>query len=133
MSKTKIIKQKLKTVAVYMVNLLSIVYLAMFGSNAMAADDYDFENLVSSGDSIIDVNKNIENVSNSGFNMIKVLGVFVGICFIFAGLLRLKKSQDQNSGVSPMQGIGLLLIGGLFGVLPWLLKTSSTTVSQTGQ
>ena len=99
-------------------------------TQANANNGYNFDNLVDSGQTLDDINSNIEGYSQTTFNMIKAVGVLAGIIFVFAGVLRLKKSQDPNSGVSPVQGIALIVIGGLCAVLPWLLITSASTVSR---
>lgn len=104
----------------------------MLAVDAVAAGTYDFGNLVDNGKGINDVAENAESSFSIIFNVIKALGVLVGLVFVFMGVLRLKKSQDQNSGVSPMQGIILIIVGGLMAVLPWLLITSATTVQGEG-
>lgn len=96
--------------------------------SAFANASYDFDNLVEKGDDLDDVNASIEGYSTTTFNAIKAVGVLVGIITVFAGVARLKKAQDANSGVSPMQGLALIALGGLFAVLPWLLITSASTV-----
>ena len=100
----------------------------MVASTANAADTFNFDSLTKEGQTIDDVNAKIEGYSQTTFNMIKAAGVLVGLVFVFAGVIRLKKSQDPNGGVSPMQGLMLIFVGGLCAALPWLLMTSASTV-----
>ena len=119
---------KLQTKAANIYHAFAAFVMAFLLTSTANAANYDFGNLVSKGDTLDDINSNIEGYSTTTFNMIKAVGVLAGIIFVFAGVLRLKKSQDQNSGVSPIQGIALIVIGGLCAVLPWLLITSASTV-----
>lgn len=81
------------------------------------------------GGSLKTVNANINDLSTDTFVMIKTVATVVGLVLVFIGVMRLKKSQDQNSGVSPMQGIMMMVFGGLCAILPWLLFTSANTVT----
>lgn len=94
-----------------------------------AASAFDFNNIVDTGDGIEGVADNATNMFEIFFNVIKGLAVLVGLIFIFMGVMRIKKSQDPNGGVSPVSGIILLIVGGLMAVLPWLLVTMASTVS----
>lgn len=109
---------------------ISTACLALVATGAAYAnqDAYNFNSMVDNGQSIDDVAENAQNAFSTIFNIIKGLGVLVGLILVFVGVMRLKKSQDQNSGVSPMQGVLLIVFGGLCAVLPWLLITSATTV-----
>lgn len=97
-------------------------------TTAKAAGSFDFDSLTEEGQTIDDVNEKIEGYSQTTFNMIKAAGVLAGLIFVFAGVIRLKKSQDPNGGVSPVQGLMLIFVGGLCAALPWLLITSASTV-----
>lgn len=84
------------------------------------------------GGSLKSVNANINDLSEDTFTMVKTFATLVGLVLVFIGVMRLKKSQDQNSGVSPMQGILMMVFGGLCAILPWLLFTSANTVTSSG-
>lgn len=118
-----------------MLNKITNAYLAtvamvsvMLITTTAKAADYDFDSLVSGGDTAEDVASNIDGYSVIFYNTLKTLGVFVGAISIFAGILRLKKAQDPQTNVTSFQGVVLIIIGGLFASLPFLLLTSASTV-----
>lgn len=108
--------------------------VAVFGAGALALSPsasaaYEFNNLVDTGEGVEGVAENATNMFEIFFDVVKALAVLVGLIFIFMGVMRIKKSQDPNSGVSPVAGIILLIVGGLMAVLPWLLVTMASSVS----
>lgn len=107
--------------------VVAMVMVMVMATTAKAAE-YDFDSLVSGGDTAEDVASNIDGYTVIFYNTIKALGVLLGAISIFAGIARLKKSQDPQSNVTPFQGVALLIIGGLFASLPFLLLTSASTV-----
>lgn len=105
------------------------VFFMSFFVQAVHASTFNTDKVVSSNNNLDTINDSITAYSTTTFTMIKTVGVLVGLVMVFAGVMRLKKSQDQNSGVSPMQGIMLIVIGGMLAVLPWILLTTAGTVS----
>lgn len=78
---------------------------------------------------LIDVNKNIEKYATSTFDMIKVVGVVVGLIVVFGGVMRIKKSNDPGSNDSPAQGVFMIVLGGALAALPWILLMAASTVA----
>lgn len=126
-------KKKFKATLDVAENFILKAYIAFLAlcvvTTANAKTSFDFDSLTEEGQTIDDVNAKIEGYSQTTFNMIKAAGVLFGLVFVFLGVIRLKKSQDPNGGVSPVQGLALIGVGGLCAALPWLLITSATTVS----
>lgn len=117
---------KAKIVAAFAV-VMSVV-LPM-SAHATGIDGGTAQGAYGGGGSLKTVNANINDLSEDTFTMVKTFATLVGLIFVFIGVMRLKKSQDQNSGVSPMQGILMMVFGGLCAILPWLLFTSANTVT----
>ncbi len=107
--------------------VIAMVVVMMMSVTAKAAD-YDFDSLVSGGDTAEDVASNIDGYSVIFYNTVKTVGVLAGAITIFAGIMRLKKANDPQSNVSMWQGLVLIIVGGLFASLPFLLLTSASTV-----
>lgn len=93
--------------------------------SALAA--YEFGNLVDTNGGVEEVAENTTNLFEIAFNVVKAFAVLAGLVLIFIGIMKIKKSQDPNSGVSVMTGIVYLIVGGLLGVLPWVLIVMSST------
>jgi uncharacterized membrane protein len=112
---------------------LTIVMAAVLPLTANAAfDGASAHSQYGGGGSLKSVNANINSLSEDTFTMVKTFATLVGLVLVFIGVMRLKKSQDQNSGISPMQGILMMVFGGLCAILPWLLFTSANTVTSSG-
>ena len=109
------------------ISLVAMVMVMLITTTAKAAD-YDFDSLVSGGDTAEDVASNIDGYSVIFYNSLKIVGVLMGAICIFTGILRLKKAQDPNSNVTSTQGIVLIVVGGLFASLPFILLTAASTV-----
>lgn len=108
---------------------LAIGTCALVVSQVASAVNYDFAPDIEGqgGDGVKGVASNAEELFLLGFNLVKAFAVLVGLIFVFMGISRIKKSQDPNSGVSPMSGIVLLIVGGLMAVLPWVLLVMGKT------
>lgn len=81
---------------------------------------------------------NLTKVSNNAtksFEMVWIVvcsaATLVGLGFAFSGFMKLKKSQDQSSGVQASTGWWLIGIGACLVVLPWVLFTAANTITTT--
>ncbi len=109
--------------------LQMFILAALFSVHAKAAEaQFGFDGVVESGDSFQDVADNITGISETGFILIKTIGGLAGLFFVFLGVQHIRKAQDPNSGVTMGRGIVYIIVGGLFGALPWLYQMSTTTV-----
>lgn len=102
--------------------------VALMSITANAEGEYDFETLVSDGQSAQEAAGNIDGVMKIGFNLIKALGVLVGFWLIYSGIMRIKKANEPNSQTTPMQGALFILLGGCLGALPFIFLSSASIV-----
>lgn len=109
--------------------LAKIAVAATVGlASLQASANYDFGTMVENGQSAEDVANNTENVMKIVFGVIKALGVLVGFWLVYSGIMRIKKANEPNSNVSPMQGALFILLGGCLGALPFIFLSSATIV-----
>lgn len=109
--------------------LAKIAVAATVGlASLQASANYDFGTMVENGQSAEDVANNTENVMRIVFGVIKALGVLVGFWLVYSGIMRIKKANEPNSNVSPMQGALFILLGGCLGALPFIFLSSATIV-----
>lgn len=110
--------------------LAKIAVTATVGLTSLqvSAADYDFGTLVENGQSAEDVASNTESVMKIVFGVIKALGVLVGFWLVYSGIMRIKKANEPNSNMSPMQGALFILLGGCLGALPFIFLSSATIV-----
>lgn len=109
--------------------LAKIAVAATVGlASLQASANYDFDTMVENGQTAEDVANNTENVMKIVFGVIKALGVLVGFWLVYSGIMRIKKANEPNSNVSPMQGALFILLGGCLGALPFIFLSSATIV-----
>lgn len=102
--------------------------VALSSLGVSAAGGYDFGTMVDNGQSAQDVADNTQNVMKIVFGVIKALGVLVGFWLVYSGIMRIKKANEPNSNVSPIQGALFILLGGCLGALPFIFLSSATIV-----
>lgn len=109
--------------------LAKIAVAATVGlASLQASAQYNFDSMVENGQTAEDVANNTENVMKIVFGVIKALGVLVGFWLVYSGIMRIKKANEPNSNVSPMQGALFILLGGCLGALPFIFLSSATIV-----
>lgn len=107
---------------------ISATAVAGLASLQVSAAGYDFGTLVENGQTAEDVADNTESVMKIIFGIIKALAVLVGLWMVYSGIMRIKKANEPNSNVSPMQGALFILLGGCLGALPFIFLSSATIV-----
>lgn len=119
------------------VQLLCFITLLSMGSLASAGSGVTASNFGSgTAQTQYNAGSNLKNVSKNAttsFEMVWVVicsgATLVGLAFALAGFMRLKKSQDQSSGVTATSGWWLIGIGACLVVLPWMIFTGANILT----
>lgn len=77
--------------------------------------------------------KSLSTNATDSFEMVWIVvcsaATLVGLFLAFGGFMRLKKAQDQSSGVTAGSGWWMIGIGAALAVLPWVLFTVANSVT----
>lgn len=80
--------------------------------------------------------RSLSTNATDSFEMIWIVvcsaATLVGLFLAFGGFMRLKKAQDQSSGVTPGSGWWMIGIGAALVVLPWVLFTGANSLTGAG-
>ncbi|HFG7030930.1 TPA: hypothetical protein ACGIK9_003430 [Acinetobacter baumannii] len=127
---------KAKSMFLSFAALLTVIMMGTT-TNAIAANASDFG--AGKAQQQYGAGANLKSVSNNATNSFEMVWIvlcsgatLVGLGLAFAGFMRLRKSQDQSSGVTAGSGWIMIGIGGCLAVLPWILFTASNTITTAG-
>lgn len=77
--------------------------------------------------------KSLSTNATDSFEMVWIVvcsaATLVGLFLAFGGFMRLKKAQDQSSGVTAGSGWWMIGIGAALVVLPWVLFTGANSLT----
>lgn len=118
--------------------LLCLLTLLSFSSLALATGVTSSNFGATKAQTQYGAGANLQKVSTNATKSFEMVWVVVcsaatlfGLGLAFGGFVRLKKSQDQSSGVTAASGWWMIAIGAALVVLPWVLFTAANTITTT--